>query len=116
MIDVTHCGFKQRLRRRLTVLFLEIFFQRASVYADTDWNVFVAGAVNHHANALFVADVAWVNTQTIDTVFSDFQRDTVIEVNIGNQRNTHLLLDQFERLGGVHGRHRDANNVRADAF
>ena len=25
-------------------------------------------------------------------------------------------IKALERLGGVHGRHRDANNVRADAF
>ena len=116
MINVAHRGFKQRLRRGFAVLFLQIFFQRTGVHADTDGDVFIAGAIHHRTNTLFAADIAGVDTQTIDTVFRHFQRDAVIEVNIGNQRNTHLLLDQFERLGGVHGRHRDANNVRADAF
>ena len=113
MIDMAHRGFEQRLRRGFTVFFLQIFFQRSRVDTDTDGDIFVTGAVHHHADALFVTDVARVNTQAINTVFGHFQRDTVVEVDIRYQRNADLLFDQLERLCGIHGGHGDANNVRA---
>ncbi len=113
---MTHGGFEQRLRRRLAVFFLQIFFQRAGVDADADRNVFIACAVHHHADALFVADVARVDTQAVDTVFRDFQRDTIVKVDIGDQRHVNLLFNQFERLCGIHRRNRDADNVRAHAL
>ena len=116
MIDVTHRGFEQRLRRRLTVFFLQIFFQGTGVNADTDRNIFIAGAVHDHADTLFVTDVARVNTQAIDAVLGHFQCDAVVEVNISHQRNADLLFDQFERLSRIHGRDGDANNIRADTF
>ena len=113
MINVTHCGFKQRLRRRLTVFFLQIFFQGTGVDADTDRNIFVTGAVHNHADTLFVTDVARVNAQAVDAVFGHFQCDTVVEVDIRDQRNADLLFDQLECFGGIHGRDGDANDVRA---
>ena len=116
MIDVTHSGFEQRLRRWLTVFFLQVFFQRTGIHTDTDRNIFIAGAVHYHADALFVTDVTWVNTQAVDAIFSDFQCNAVVEVNISHQRNADLLLDEFERFGGIHRRDGDANNVRAYAF
>ena len=116
MINVTHRGFKQRLRRGFAVLFLQIFFQRTGVHADTDGDVLIACAVHHHTDTLFVTDVARVNTQAVDAVFGNFKRNAVVEVDVCNQRHTDLLFDQFERLCGVHGRHGDANNVRAYAF
>ena len=116
MIDVAHSRFEQRLRRRLAIFFLQIFFQRAGVDADADRNVFIACAVHHRANALFVADVARVDTQAVNTVFGDFQRDTVVKMDIGDQRDVDLLFDQFERFSGIHRRNRDADDVRADAL
>ena len=113
MIDVAHRGFEQRLRRWLAVFFLQIFFQGAGVNADTDRNIFIAGAVHDHANTLFVTDIARVNTQAIDAVFGHFQCDAVVEVDISHQRNADLLFDQLERLSGIHGWDGDANNIRA---
>ena len=87
VIHMAHSGFQQRLRRRLTVFFLQIFFQRSGVDADTDRNIFITSAVHYRANTLFITDIAWVDTQAIDAVFRHLQRDTIVEVNIGNQRD-----------------------------
>ncbi|VGQ10308.1 hypothetical protein SB00610_05390 [Klebsiella quasipneumoniae subsp. similipneumoniae] len=116
MINVAHSGFEQRLRRRLAIFFLQIFFQRAGVDANADRDVFIPCAIYDHADALFVADVAWVDTQAVDAIFCDFQRNTVVKVDIGDQRDVDLLFDQFERLSGVHRRNRDADNIRAYAL
>ncbi len=116
MIDMTHGGFEQRLRRRLAIFFLQIFFQRAGVDADADRDVFIASAIYNHADALFVADVARVDTQAVDAIFRHFQRNTVVKVDIGDQRDVNLLFDKFERLSSVHRRNRDTDNVRAYAL
>ncbi len=116
MIDVAHGGFEQRLRRRFAVFFLQIFFQRTGVNADADRDIFIAGAVHHRADTRFVTDVARVDAQAVDAVFGHFQRDAVVEVDIGHQRHVDLLFDQLERLGGIHGRDGDADDVRAHAL
>ncbi len=113
---MAHSGFQQRLRRRFTVFFLQILFQRSGVDADTDRNIFITSAVHYHANTLFITDIAWVDTQAIDAVFRHLQRDTIVEVNIGNQRDINLLFDKLERFCGIHCRYRDTNNICADAF
>jgi hypothetical protein len=78
--------------------------------------MFIAGAVHNHADTLFVTDVARVDTQAVDAVFGHFQRDTVVKVDIGDQRDVDLLFDQFERFCGIHRRNGDADNVRAYAL
>lgn len=113
---MAHGRFQQRFRRRFAVLFLQIFLQRAAVDADANRDVLVAGAVHHRANARFVTDVARVDAQAVYAVFGNLQRDAIIEMDIGDQRHVDLLLDQLERLGGVHGRNRNADDVDAHAL
>ncbi|MPN19797.1 hypothetical protein SDC9_167169 [bioreactor metagenome] len=113
---MAHRGFQQRLRRRFTVFFLQIFFQRSGVNSDTNRDILVARAIHHHADTLFIADVAWINTQAVNAVFRHFERNTVVEVNVGDQRNRNLLLDQFEGFCGIHRGYGDTNNVSANTF
>ncbi len=113
---MAHGGFQQRLRRGLTIFFLQILFQRSGVNANTDRDIFVARTINNHANTFFITDIAWVDTQTIDAVFRDFQRNAVVKVNIRDQRYTHLLLNQFEGFCRVHGRNGNTNYVSANAL
>ncbi|STV87284.1 Uncharacterised protein [Klebsiella michiganensis] len=95
---MAHCRFQQRLRGGFTVFFLEIFFQRTGVYPDTDRDVFIASAVHHHADTLFVADIARVYAQAINAYSRYLQGNAVIEVDIGNQRYANLLFDKLERF------------------
>ncbi len=91
MIDMTHGGFEQRLRRRLAIFFLQIF---SSEPALTPMRIgcFIASAIYNHADALFVADVARVDTQAVDAIFRHFQRNTVVKVDIGDQRTLTCCL------------------------
>ena len=116
MINMTHGRFQQRLRRRFAILFLQIFFQRSGVNANTDRNVFIARTVNHHANTLFITDIARVNTQTIDAVFRYFQRNAIVEVDVSHQRHVNLLFDEFERFCRVHRRYGYTDDISANAF
>ncbi|MNL59996.1 hypothetical protein D3C87_1837700 [compost metagenome] len=102
---MAHRRFEQRLWRRFAVFLLQIFFQRSGVYADADRDVFITGAINNRANTLFAADITWVNAQAIHAIFRDFQGNTVVKVDISDQRNTNLLFDKFECLCSIHSRH-----------
>ncbi|MCY1332007.1 hypothetical protein D9M69_176880 [compost metagenome] len=116
MIDMAHGRFQQRFRGRLAVLLLQVLLQRAGVDADADRDVLVAGGIDHRLDAVLAADVARVDAQAVDAQFGDAQGDLVVEVDIGDQRHLHLLLDPAERLGGVHVRHGDADDVGAGVF
>ncbi len=105
------CRFHQRLRRRLAVFFLQIFFQRTGIDTDADRYALVARAIDHGAYPICLADVARIDAQAIDTVIRHFQRDAVIEMDVGHQGHWRTLLDQAKRFGSVHGRHRHAHDV-----
>ena len=52
MIDVAHSRFEQRLRRRLAIFFLQIFFQRAGVDADADRDAGLLGRLDDSLDLL----------------------------------------------------------------
>ncbi len=116
MLDMAHGRFKQGLRRGFTVFFLQVFFQRPGIDADTNRNVFVARAVNHGANTLFATDVTWVNTQAVHAILRHFERNTVIKVDIRDQRNVDLLLDEFKGFSRIHSRYGYAHDICANAL
>ncbi len=113
MIHVTQRGFHQRLRCRLAVLLLQILLQRTGVDADTDRDAFVAGSIDHGTDTIFAADIAWIDTQAIDAEFGHAQGDLIVEVNVGNQRQRHTLLDPAKGFRGFHRRHRDPYDIGA---
>ncbi len=82
MIDVAHSRFEQRLRRRLAIFSCRSFSSEPALTPMRIGMFFIACAVHNRANALFVADVARVDTQAVNTVFGDFQRDTVVKMDI----------------------------------
>ncbi len=116
MIHMTHGGFQQRLRRRLTILLLQILLQRSGVNADADRNIFVTRAVHNGTNTLFIADVAWVDAQAVDAILRHLQRNTVVKVDIRDQRNADLLFDELKGFRRVHGRHGNTDDIRAHAL
>ncbi len=114
--DMAQSGFHQRLRRRLTVFFLDILLQRAGVHADPNRDIVIARAIHNGTNTIFTANIARIDAQTVNPVLSHFQRDAVIEVDIGHQRYRHLLLDQFKGFRRIHGRYRNPYDIRPDAL
>ncbi len=105
--------FDQRIRSRLAVLFLQIFFQRAGVDANADRDIHIPRFVHHRANALFPSDVAGIDAQTIHTQVRHPQGNAVIKVDIRHQGNIHLFADGSEGFGGLHARDRDAHDIRS---
>ena len=108
--------FNQGGRRRLAVFLLQVFFQRTGIDANTDRDATITGGFHHGAHAVFTTDIARVDTQAVDAKFGYAQGDLVVEVDIGHQRHTHLLLDSAEGFGGIHIRHRDPHDVCAGIF
>src|SRR5690606_13230274 len=88
----------------------------AGVDTDADRNAMVPGGVHHRLDPVFATDVARVDAQAVNAQFGNAQGDPVVEVDIRHQRHSCLLTDLTEGLGGLHGRHRYPDNVRAHRF
>ncbi len=116
MLDVAQCRLNQRGWGWFAVLFLQVFFQRTGVDADTDGNATVTCRVHHGAHTVFATDVARVDAQAVHTQLGHTQSDFVVEVNVGDQRNLDQLLDAAKGLGSVHVRYGYAHDVHTGGF
>ena len=110
---MAQCRLDQRCRGRFAVFLLQVLLQGTGVDADTDGDTTVTGGVDHRTHAVLATDVARVDAQTVDAQFGHTQRNAIVEVDVGDERHADLLLDAAERLGGVHVRYRNANDVDA---
>jgi hypothetical protein len=61
------------------------------------------------------ADVAGVDSHAIDN-FCRFQRQAMVEVDIGDQGDGHLRFDLRQRLGGSHVRNGYPDDFASDRF
>src|SRR5690606_8810805 len=116
VIHVAHGRLHQCLGLALPVFLLQVLRQRAGVDTDADRNAMVPGGVHHRLDPVFATDVARVDAQAVNAQFGNAQGDPVVEVDIRHQRHSCLLTDLTEGLGGLHGRHRYPDNVRAHRF
>src|SRR5690606_17724675 len=116
VLGLAQSRLHQRLWRRLAVLLLQVLLQRTGVDPDADRDALVAGGLDHRLHAVLAADIAGVDAQAVDTQLGHAQGDLVVEVDVGDQRHAHLLLDPAEGLRGLHGRYRDAHDVGAGVF
>ena len=91
----------------------QVLLEGAGVHADTDRDIPLLRAVHDGPDLLVRADVARVDTDLIRAVFHRFDGHTVVEMDVGNERNRNLLFDLTDRHGGLMGRHGAADDLTA---
>ena len=74
------------------LIFLQqIFFQRTGVDADTDRNLALRSRFDDFFDIFARADVAGIEAQTVDALLDGDQRQLVIEMDVGDQRNANAF-------------------------
>src|SRR5665647_3826599 len=84
-----------------------IFFQNrtlqgAAIHTDSDWDSLIFGSIGYRFHAYFTADIAWVDPKLIYPLLDRFQSQTVVKMNIRNNRKMDLLFDFPNRLRSLH--------------
>ena len=72
--------------------------------------------LDHFFDILARADVAGIETQTVDALLDGDQRQLVIEMNVGDQRNANSLFDLAQLLRRFAHRHGTANDFATGRF
>ena len=72
-------------------------------------------AQRHHlADVLFLADVAGIQPQAVDTGFERLQRQRVLEMDVGDERHRRMRHDIRQRRRRLAVRNGDADDLAAD--
>src|SRR2546427_49729 len=87
---------------------------RAVVHADADGRALVLRAPGDLAHAVLVVDVARIEAQLVDLRVERHEREPVVEVDIGDDREDAAADDLLERLAGALIRHGNASDLAAD--
>src|SRR5206468_4139283 len=88
--------------------------ERARVDADANRDLLLLGDVHDLLHELLAADVPGVEAQAVDSLLQRDQRQLVVEVDVGHERDADLPLDLAELLGGLTDGHRAADDVATD--
>ena len=98
------------------VLLHKILLQRTAVDSHTDWHLVFLCLVHNHLHPIPTADVAWIDTDLIRSVFYGSDGKPVVKVNIRHQRNVNLFLNLTKRLCGLHRRNRTPDDLASCLF
>ena len=115
-VDVAHGGFDHGVGIGFAVLAQQFLAERSRVDADTQRHATVACGFDDGAHAVLAADVAGIDTQAVHAVFEHLQRDVMIKMDVGHQRDGGAGPDFAEGFRGFHGRHGHTHEIRADLF
>ena len=99
-----------------SVLFLQILFEGTGVHADTDRDVMCSGAGNKFLNPFPSADIAGIEPDLVDPVLDRRDCETVVKMDIGNDRNVHGPPDRLDRLRAIHIVNSKADDVASCPF
>ena len=100
-----------------TVVFLhQFFFQRTTVYTDTDWNIPLSGTVNHCFHTLCRTDIARIDTDLICTVFHRRNGKSIIKMYVSHKWNMNLFFDLCKCFCRFHIRNRAADDLTSCAL
>ena len=108
--------FYQALRGDAAIFFYQLFFQRTTVYANTDGDMFFFRHLHHLTDTVFIADIAGVDTNFINAQFHHTQCQTIIKVDICYQRNMNLFFDFTNGICRFHIRHCYTHQFTACCF
>ena len=110
-LDVAQRALHHALGRGPIIFFQQVLFKGPRIDADADRDPAVPGAVHHGLDLFRAADVAGVDPQTVGAGPGGRDGQTVVEVDVGDHRDPHLLLDAGNRRGRLGVRHRHPHDV-----
>ena len=84
---MAHRAFEERFGGRIAVLREDILFERAGIDADADRNAAVLRGREHLMDAVLAPDVAGVDAHLGDAGLDGLEREHVIEMDIGDDRD-----------------------------
>ena len=82
--------------RHAAVFFHQVFFQRTTVYTDTNRNVSLFCRINHCLYTLSAANVARIDTDLVRAIFDRCDRQFMIKMNICNKWYRNLLFNLLQ--------------------
>ena len=80
------------LRCGVTVLCENFLFKRAGIYADSDRNISLTASVGNRLYPVIRTDIARIYTDFVNTCGTSLKRQFIIEMYVGNNRNSKRLL------------------------
>ena len=93
-------GLDQRLRRGAPVLGGDIGVERTSIDADADWHASVLGLGGDRPDLVRLAQVAGVQSQTLNPCLERGIGHLLVEVNVGDDRHRRARHDVGQALCG----------------
>ena len=112
-LDELDRGLDQRLDRVLALELVQVLGQRAGVHPDAHRRARRLRPVGHLGDLLGPADVARVQPDAVGAGVDRLQRQRVVEVDVGDDRDRRLAPDRLQRLHVLLARHRAAHDVAA---
>src|SRR5690606_15579652 len=92
-----------------TVFFEQVFFERTAVDADADRNFLSLSGADDLAYAVDGTDVPGIDAEFVDARIQSFEREFVMEMDVGDDRHVRAFADLVHRGRGVVIRHGDAD-------
>ena len=83
-MDMAQSTFDHAPGRRSAVLPQQVLLQRTGVDADANRNFSIGGDFHHFFHIPARADIAGIETQTVDSLLNRDQRQLVIKMNVRN--------------------------------
>src|SRR5512135_3620848 len=100
-MDMPESALNDGLGSGMLILFEQAFFERTCVHSNTDWDAPVFTRVHHFGNFALSADVSGIDPEPVNALLRGFERKTIVEMDIGNQRDPRSLSDPAESFRRV---------------
>src|SRR5581483_2524416 len=112
-VDVAQRAFDHAFGGRTVIFLQQVFFEGAGVDADADRDFALGGELHDFFDAPALAYVARIETEAVDALLKCDERELVVEMYVGDERNADAAFDLAELLGRFAHRDGDAHDVAA---
>ena len=101
----------QGLGGNAAVFLQQLPLQGAAVDADADGDAALPAGLGHLADIVRLADVAGVDPDLVHARLRRCEREPVVKMNVGHDRDGDAAADGADGPGGVHIRHRHPDDL-----
>ena len=108
---VFHRALRERLRRRAPEFSKDMLFKAAAVNSDAYRDPFFTAFVYNGLYPVRIADIAGVYTDLVRAGVCRAESQTVVEMDVGYDRHSQILLDLANRSRRLHSGHCKADDV-----
>src|SRR5512135_3053012 len=91
--DMAQGAFYNGLRCWMLIFLNKVFFERAGIHTDADWDSLVFTRPNHFANLVFSADIARIDPEAVHALPHRLERQAVVKVDVCNKRQRGAFSD-----------------------